>query len=402
MAFGAHSRQRVWVLRSTVLLGATCMMMVLATLTDRFYGRFLMPESVDLVYPAFSRAHHQSAEFSLMVGINNLGFRGPDVSVKKSRKRIMLLGDSFTFGWGVQQDETWADLLQKKFPQVEILNLGKGGTHPGDHVQTARKAIPVLKPDLIIWGILQGNDLGQLIRVMAFERGQEVPSIPQTLPNGSAPNWLSRFSHALLPNMTRRWPKAVNISDRWASEVLSIMAELNSEDSARYMKVAPEIRVAFENGEINPSLIFEALHHPDLYRAAADTSDTRLHEAIVRLSHHFLEMKAMCMAANIELIIVSLPNRPYGCADCISNLVKLGYDVSGCDTLNADLPFDLAVQDAQMGAEALSGTFVPTAACYYPIDGHWNTLGNRIFADSLASRLNTHFKWNSLQTSGNL
>ncbi|MDP6907891.1 MAG: hypothetical protein QF371_00220, partial [Flavobacteriales bacterium] len=139
---------------------------VISIATDGFYGEFLMPATDNLLFPAFSRAQHNTSEFNLDVRINNLGFRGSNTTVKKARKRVVIIGDSFTFGWGVEEDATWIHLLSKKYPEVEFLNLGQGGNHPGDYVRIAKNAIPLLKPDLLMVAILQGNDLHQLMRVI--------------------------------------------------------------------------------------------------------------------------------------------------------------------------------------------------------------------------------------------
>ena len=39
------------------------------------------------------------------------------------------LGDSFTLGWGVRQNEIWVELLEKKMQQP-IYNLGVSGLSP--------------------------------------------------------------------------------------------------------------------------------------------------------------------------------------------------------------------------------------------------------------------------------
>ena len=46
---------------------------------------------------------------------------------KKSNKKIIMLGDSMTFGWGA--NETFSDLLNEKLRNYEILNAGIGNTN---------------------------------------------------------------------------------------------------------------------------------------------------------------------------------------------------------------------------------------------------------------------------------
>jgi hypothetical protein len=52
------------------------------------------------------------------------GVRAIPVANSDTDCRIVLLGDSFTFGYGVNDDETWAYHLAKQFPNVEFLNTG--------------------------------------------------------------------------------------------------------------------------------------------------------------------------------------------------------------------------------------------------------------------------------------
>ncbi|MBP9864913.1 MAG: hypothetical protein KBC91_00775, partial [Candidatus Omnitrophica bacterium] len=61
---------------------------------------------------------------------NSVGFRGKrDTSVEKpeSVTRILALGDSFTFGFGVADDETFSRRLEETQPSVEVLNTGVPG-----------------------------------------------------------------------------------------------------------------------------------------------------------------------------------------------------------------------------------------------------------------------------------
>jgi hypothetical protein len=46
---------------------------------------------------------------------------------KRSKKEIWILGCSFTYGWGVNDDETFAWLLQEKLPNYEVVNFGVCG-----------------------------------------------------------------------------------------------------------------------------------------------------------------------------------------------------------------------------------------------------------------------------------
>jgi lysophospholipase L1-like esterase len=70
--------------------------------------------------------------------------------------RIMIVGDSLTYGYGVREEETYSKqletMLNKKFG-VEVLNLGVSGHQSEDILKTIKQWTVLLKPDLIIYGV---------------------------------------------------------------------------------------------------------------------------------------------------------------------------------------------------------------------------------------------------------
>lgn len=63
--------------------------------------------------------------------INSDGLRDKEYKLETSNRRIIFLGDSLTFGWGVKQEHIFANLIEEKLNMnssetVEILNFGIG------------------------------------------------------------------------------------------------------------------------------------------------------------------------------------------------------------------------------------------------------------------------------------
>lgn len=70
--------------------------------------------------------------------------------------RIVVIGDSQTYGFGVDADEAYPAVLEKELRntyRVEVLNLGIVGTQPADHLKIMQKYLPLLKPDLVVYGV---------------------------------------------------------------------------------------------------------------------------------------------------------------------------------------------------------------------------------------------------------
>jgi hypothetical protein len=98
-----------------------------------------------------------SAEYDVPFATNHLGLRSEEVGPKRGF-RVLLLGDSFTCGYGVERSQTFADLLRKRLG-VELINAGVGGFEIIHQVHYYRAAGRQLRPDLVVFATYLGNDL---------------------------------------------------------------------------------------------------------------------------------------------------------------------------------------------------------------------------------------------------
>jgi len=100
--------------------------------------------------------HFTSKEFDVTVRTNRFGLRGPDPVVPKPAGiiRILMLGDSFTFGFPVKDDEAFCSLIErglkaKGYP-VEVINGGVSGYSPTLEYISLRDQFLAFQPDLVI------------------------------------------------------------------------------------------------------------------------------------------------------------------------------------------------------------------------------------------------------------
>lgn len=103
---------------------------------------------------------------SFEIAISEQGFRDNFVAAKLPGEfRILMLGDSFTFGYGVESAQTIPKVLEKilqsRMPdrKVTVINAGVEGYAPWqEHLLLKRKGIS-LEPDLVILQTFTNNDI---------------------------------------------------------------------------------------------------------------------------------------------------------------------------------------------------------------------------------------------------
>jgi len=95
--------------------------------------------------------------------INSLGYRGPEFTVKRQIgiHRIMITGDSFTFGSGVNYEDTYGaqlgKILNDKNIHCEVINCGVIGYQMWQNYEKLERKLLPYQPDLIILGLFQDD-----------------------------------------------------------------------------------------------------------------------------------------------------------------------------------------------------------------------------------------------------
>lgn len=100
------------------------------------------------------------------IKINSDGFRDREYPLKKPDDsfRIVVLGDSFTFGWGVNIEETFTFQLEKILNEkrleknFEVLNFGVPGVNTEQEIEHFTKKALKYSPDLVILGFTNNDD----------------------------------------------------------------------------------------------------------------------------------------------------------------------------------------------------------------------------------------------------
>lgn len=113
---------------------------------------------------------HVTFEFDATYHQNEFGFRSPNHAIPKPRDvfRIVVLGDSYTYGIGVDDDQVYSRILEKHLSEgpipepwrrVEVINLGIPNRAVGDYLLYFEHLGLLYEPDLTIVAVFSGNDV---------------------------------------------------------------------------------------------------------------------------------------------------------------------------------------------------------------------------------------------------
>lgn len=116
--------------------------------------------------------HYKTREFDVRIRTNRYGLRGPDPVLPKPAgvTRVLMLGDSYTFGFPVRDAETFAHLieagLRAEGSRLEVVNGGVSGYSPTLHYVSLRDQFLSFEPDLVVLWL----DLGDVQEDHRFQK----------------------------------------------------------------------------------------------------------------------------------------------------------------------------------------------------------------------------------------
>jgi lysophospholipase L1-like esterase len=152
------------------------------------------------LHPGFKGSLTNRVEFNTKVSINRAGLRGPEIGAKApGTLRVLALGDSFTFGVGAREQDTYParlrEILLSRGVRAEVLNAGAPGFGVPDEVAWFQRWGWPLEPDVILMTVFVGNDLQDATPGGPKVMVQDGALVVQGEKSRSLSRWLYYHSH---------------------------------------------------------------------------------------------------------------------------------------------------------------------------------------------------------------
>ncbi|TKJ42302.1 hypothetical protein CEE37_01080 [candidate division LCP-89 bacterium B3_LCP] len=398
--FRRNAKVKKLVVNNIVLIAATFIVLSGLKLADFVLGMVIKER--DFIFTPNTTALYDTPEFSYTASINYLGFRGPDPDLKKDSKtyKILMLGDSFTFGWGLEFEDTWPwvaqNMLNEKGHNVRIYNLGGPGHHPMHYFYTAKRTLPHLKPDLVIVNILQGNDLYQ-IAPKRFMQSRLLKGDDRT---ASRLEQLTKYFKKLYPfvgyillseGIFGNQDIEVGITPQWQEQGRQIFDLFTIEAENRFYQIDERIQRMFFDGQLNPKFVYDAVLVPDRFLYHENTNARETQRAIDQASNYLRDIKGIAQEYDCEVIVSIVPYPPFISPTSSKNMQLMGY------ILNENLLTSQASVEAVLlaaenaGIECISAVdrfrSIEEDNLYYDFDCHLNEAGALEYATFIAESI---------------
>lgn len=400
------SGSRTVVKNLLLAVGSILFAFLLSIAADRLVGVVApdpaLPGTMELIFPPNAEHSYTSVDFDYTVRINSLGLRDREIPKEPTKSyRIIAIGDSYTYGWGVAIEQTWLRLLEQRLQaaglDVETVNLGKPGAGPPLYADLAERAVPILRPDLVLVPMVQGNDLAAAGPEGLEETEQTIadkvrvvyPNILRLLEDRRRTrDYATRTQEVMPPQKT-----SAENNRRWAANTAkSFLEKMSPEHRARFDAFEAVVKEAFLDGRLNPYMIDLAMQNPQFLSVTLDPDNPWTQECIERMAGQLARIKDVAQAYGARVIVLSIPEGPYVNDHAFKNIQRVGFELSQ-ELLMSDGP-DRGIQRA---CELAGLPFIHVTRAfkdrrsdpglYYELDGHLTPEGHELCADALAPAL---------------
>ncbi len=268
-----------------------------------YYKSQYFPQNRDIDFPEFYKkdsnlfwrfrpeTHIDSRQFSnLTYDINSRGLRGPEIEPTDTKTRILALGNSCTFGWGVAYTNTFTSLLQEKLNAsvggdlYQVINAGV----PGYSSFQGRRLLPQLMdlhPSAVL--IMFGwND--------HFPAGHKIRDSQQQMPPGIVLSFQNLLSRLKLYQFLRKALLSVS-EDRQELRLddLSLTRRVTRQEMGENLR---EMIQLTRNEGAMPILLIPPVASVDIYFSGGSSPFHKLHKSYQN------EIRKIAVLSNTRII----------------------------------------------------------------------------------------------------
>jgi len=329
----------------------------------------------DLYTPALLRSHTLYSSVlskkEVTISINAEGFRDTD---SMEEPKIFAIGDSFTFGWGIDQALTWVQLLEQSLGEP-VYNLGIHGASPMQELLLLQYLIESRNVDfrgkVLLWMIFEGNDLED---TYASHAPRDSRSLFGRMFKDTVVEWLVGFLHSI-----KRQSVVTRLKD---GSVTFSLPHSNSDKNVYMIDGLPSAYPVYVSSRFGMKLFI-----PDQIERAQNAKQyVDSHPNRVLLEQTFKDMSHLAQQIGFAVVVIIAP----------TDARLYGKSFDNFPTLSEESYFNQLVLECSRQAgfmvinlEQLLQPYARTELLYFRDDDHWNERGHAVVADLIGRSLRT-------------
>lgn len=289
-------------------------------------------------YPSAREVTNKSRDFDVRFTTDEHGFRNDPQW--PAQADIVIVGDSLSFGFGVNQEHAWPRIIARELRPARVINLSLPGMGPPQYVRLYEKYGAPLRPKLLLFCIFSGNDVRDTRR---FQKWQAAGA------PGNYATWNLTDADAEIPLMEKSY---LFLSLR--SSVRNLRARSRSQTLT--LPRGGRLQLVPEHYRADVRLI-----------ARADPGFTGIAEAVAKA-------KGLADRTGTQLLVVIFPTKE-----------EVYQALQGRRYPHLDKPIRDSLKGRNLEILDLMGPLRSAARhgpqLYFEVDGHPNELGNHIIAE---------------------
>lgn len=300
--------------------------------------------------------HVTERDIDYDVKTNNDGFRDIDFENYLYKNKIILnLGDSFTYGKGVEVEETFSDLIEER-TDYSVLNLGLSGYTTFQEYYLGKRYAEEYDPEIIILNVFYSNDLAENIGIINRSLDREKDSTE------------GRHSITTTEKIKAFFRETLNLRTYmfFAEKVDNFLINVGAKPPIRVNSFTLTL---FDKSKENDKELISAYEKTFLY---IDKINNLTNEK------------------NSKLLVVLIPPRLQ--VDNLEWEETTGKYTTGDENFIRDLPnqiFKEYLKEENIAYIDLLPTFIEVddGSYYYKYDGHWTAKGHDLAAENIIAKI---------------
>lgn len=300
----------------------------------------------------YGHRHHPNSSYTVkkncfetVYRFNDLGFRDEVHTARSDKSRVLLIGDSFTEGLGVNEDERFGDLLEQRTGRIHI-NFGMADKGTTQAFTIYKSIASEYDHDVVIFTVFPVNDFID-----------DDPSIGKH-EESIRPCWLGDYPNYTLQFVPKKAP-ANKASSQWKHFLKRFTYTY---DALYFLK--EQLKMSFSKDTAMPASNYFSFTESQLNR----------------MKYSLLKIKEL--SKNRSVLVVSIPSH---------------LDLQSNKTIEESIegPLSKFCSENNIGFLGLYNTFLEASAdpvkdFYLSCDSHWNPRGHQLVAETLLKESNLY------------